>query len=185
MTLFEYITIANSLILSFGVSRLLGGIPELFRADKPYWLHLLWVFGLLVNYPLMFWQMWNYRMVEDWQFFSFLLVLATPAACLLTANFLIPTKPEKESNWEQYYFNNRSGIFGNLAIASMFTLLSTFLLLDVEADNPSRILGAGSIVFLLILAYSGSKRVHVGITIGMGVVATLMFLAYRLPGALT
>jgi hypothetical protein len=184
MTLFEYITIANSLILSFGVSRLLGGIPELFRADKPYWLHLLWVFGLLVNYPLMFWQMWNYRVVENWQFFSFLLVLATPAACLLSANFLVPTKPGEESDWEQYFYTNRKGIFGSLAVASMFTLASTITLLKVEADNPSQYLGFGSVVFLLILAFSDSKRVHVGMTIGMGVVSSLMFLAYRLPGAL-
>lgn len=184
MTLFEYITIANSLILSFGVSRLLGGLPELLRADKPYWLHLLWVFGLLVNYPLMFWQMWNYRTVENWQFFSFLLVLATPAACLLTASFLVPTKPSEESDWEQYYYDNRRGIFGSLAIASMLTLLSTIVLLKVGADNPSRYLGFGSVAFLLILAFSGNNRVHIGMTVGMGVVATLMFLAYRLPGAL-
>lgn len=67
----------------------------------------------------------------------------------------------------------------------MFTLLSTFVLLEVDANNPSRFLGAGSIAFLLILAYSGSKRVHVGMTVGMSVVGSLMFLAYRLPGALT
>lgn len=98
---------------------------------------------------------------------------------------LLTYPPGQESDWEQYYFNNRKGIFGNLAIASMFTLLSTFVLLEVDANNPSRFLGAGSIAFLLILAYSGSKRVHVGMTVGMSVVGSLMFLAYRLPGALT
>ena len=184
MTLFEYITIASSLILSFGVARLVSGIPELVRSDKRYWLHLLWVFGLLANYPLMFWQMWNYRVVENWQFFSFLLVIATPCACLLTAHFLIPTNPREDTDWEQHYYDNRRGIFGSLVFASFFTLYSTFVLLDVEADNPSRILGVGSIAFLLILAWSGSKKVHVGMTVGMGVIASLMFIAYRLPGSL-
>ena len=184
MTLFEYITIASSLILSFGVARLVSGIPELIRSDKRYWLHLLWVFGLLANYPLMFWQMWNYRVVEDWQFFSFLLVLATPAACLLTAHFLIPTHPEEQRDWEQYYYDNRRGIFGSLVVASVLTLYSTFVLLEVEADNPSRFLGTASIAALLILTYSASKKVHVGMVIVMGVIAGSMFIAYRLPGAL-
>jgi len=184
MTLFEYITIATSLILSFGVSRLVGGIPALFRAEKPYPLHLIWVFGLLLNYPLMFWQMWNYRVIQDWQFFSFLLVLGTPAACLLTANFLIPAEPDTDIDWEEYYYSNRRGVFGSLVVASIFTLYSTFVLLEVEADNPSRYLGAGSVSILILLAYSGSRKVHVSLTSGIAIVGVLMLIAYRLPGAL-
>ena len=121
---------------------------------------------------------------EEWQFFGFMLLLATPASCLFTAYFLIPSYPGEVSDWEQYYYDNRIGVFGSLAMASMFTLYSTFALLNVESDNPSRFLGAGSIAFLLILAYSDSRKVHVWMTVGITFVAVGMFIAYRLPGAL-
>ena len=85
---------------------------------------------------------------------------------------------EKFSMPRAYLFASSAAKARPICISSCGT---TFVLLEVDANNPSRFLGAGSIAFLLILAYSGSKRVHVG----MSVVGSLMFLAYRLPGALT
>ena len=45
MTLFEYLAIAFSLVLSFAAMRLVAGLPYAVQADRRYWVHLVFVFS--------------------------------------------------------------------------------------------------------------------------------------------
>ena len=48
MTLFEYISVATSLVLSFSLARTLTSCAPIFAADRRDWVHSTWVLGLLV-----------------------------------------------------------------------------------------------------------------------------------------
>ena len=47
MTLFEYLAIFLSIVLSFGVIRLLDGMPSALKQGRGHVIHSLWVISLL------------------------------------------------------------------------------------------------------------------------------------------
>jgi hypothetical protein len=75
---FEYISIPVSLILTFGVARLLSGFQYLFTSRRTYWVHTLWCIQAGLNYLLFWWLHWNTRSIEDWTLGTYLL---TPGSC--------------------------------------------------------------------------------------------------------
>ena len=61
MTLFEYITVVVSIVLSFGMIRLLGGLRPALSREGRYWVHVAWVGIKLLNLLLFWWGFWNLR----------------------------------------------------------------------------------------------------------------------------
>ncbi len=85
MTLFEYISIATSLILSFSLARTLTNFAPIFTSENRYWVHSAWVVGLLVNHAILFWDIWLYQRVEVWTLVEFVLLLMGPIMLLIGA----------------------------------------------------------------------------------------------------
>ena len=76
MSLFEYISVAVSLILSFGVAHLLARMYVVFERGKRYWVHSAWTVITLVVFIAYWWSFWNWNAVSSWNFGWFLLALA-------------------------------------------------------------------------------------------------------------
>ena len=89
MTLFEYLAIAFSLVLSFSAMRLVAGLPYAAQPNRRYWVHLSFVCILLLVTAVAFWNLWNYRDAM-WTLPRFLLILATPGLIYFEACTLIP-----------------------------------------------------------------------------------------------
>src|SRR5215204_2361109 len=97
MEAFGYVSVILSVVIGLGLSHLLSGAVELFKARRNvhfYWVHLLWVALTFVGHIFLWWTMWNLRLIRGWNFFSFLLVLLGPVLLYVGAAFLIP-KVEK------------------------------------------------------------------------------------------
>jgi hypothetical protein len=60
MTLFEYVTVAVSIVLSFGVVRLLDGLRAAALPECRYWVHLAWIPTKLLNHALYWWGLGRY-----------------------------------------------------------------------------------------------------------------------------
>ena len=60
MTLFEYLAILLSIVLSFGVIRLLDGMPSALKQGRGYVIHSLWVISLLFVHVQFWWAFWPY-----------------------------------------------------------------------------------------------------------------------------
>ncbi|HBD99942.1 MAG TPA: hypothetical protein DC060_17300 [Gemmatimonadetes bacterium] len=60
MTLFEYLAIFLSIVLSFGVIRLLDGMPSALKQGRGYVIHSLWVISLLFVQVQFWWAFWPY-----------------------------------------------------------------------------------------------------------------------------
>ena len=89
MTLFEYLAIAFSLVLSFSAMRLVAGLPHAAQPDLRYWVHLVFVSSLLLVTALAFWNLWNYR-DATWTLPRFLLILTIPGLIYFLACTLVP-----------------------------------------------------------------------------------------------
>jgi hypothetical protein len=71
MTFFEYLSIAFSLVLAFGVSRGLNGVRSAFMQDRRYWPHAIWLVNKLLN-AASYWWWWRYNVaVSYWNVLTF------------------------------------------------------------------------------------------------------------------
>ena len=110
MTLFEYLAIAFSLVLSFSAIRLVGGLPHALRREGRYWVHVAFVVGLLFSVTNAFWVFWSFREIS-WNYPKFLLALLNPGILYLLAATLVPENPETVRSWRDHYYAVRRRFF--------------------------------------------------------------------------
>jgi hypothetical protein len=150
---FEYISIAVSLVLTFGVARLLNGLPYLFSAQHPYWVHSLWCVQAIVNYAMFWWLFWNFRDVERWTLGSFLLVLLYPAICYVGAALLIPGDASKDTHWRSYFFGARRAIFAVFAMGVTVLAAVGVSLNDAPLFSAPVFVAAGFVALYVVGLY--------------------------------
>ena len=92
MTLFEYISIATSLILSFSLARTLTNVAPIFASVRRDWVHALWVLGLLAYHVTLFWQLWIYGEAASWTLVEFVVLLTGPITLLVSVSLLVPVE---------------------------------------------------------------------------------------------
>jgi hypothetical protein len=160
LSLFEYVTIAFSLIFSFSVMRLVGGIPHSLDPGRRYWLHALHVGFQLVASAGSFWANLDYRDLEEWTFPAFLLVLAGPSLFYFNATVLIPDAPATIESWRVHYFAVRRRYWIAICLWALVDATIDSALLDVPLAHPGRAVQG----FFLALGVSGvisaNVRVH-------------------------
>ncbi len=95
MSHFEYISVAGSLILALGVTRLVGGLTYAVQGEHRYWVHGLWCLVAVVNQATSWWNFWNYRLVDEWTLGALLLVLLYPVLTYVGASILMPAEASR------------------------------------------------------------------------------------------
>jgi hypothetical protein len=134
MTLFEYISIATSLILSFSLARTLTNIAPVFASERRYWVHCAWVLAILATHAHLFWQIWLYQGVEVWTLVRFVLLLMGPITLLIGATLLVPVGAVPDY---RIYFESMRGPFYSVLIAiSVQAIPLPYLLFDMPFNHP-------------------------------------------------
>jgi hypothetical protein len=155
MTLFEYIAIATSLILSFSLARTLTNFAPIFASENRYWVHSAWVLGLLANHAILFWDIWLYQSVEVWTLVEFVLLLMGPIMLLIAASLVVPVGSVPD--YRIYFESIRGPFYSVLIVISVQPIPLTYLLFDIPLINPllfsNLIFAAGAVVGLV-----GRKR---------------------------
>ncbi len=134
MTLFEYISIATSLILSFSLARTLTNIAPIFATEHRYWVHSAWVLGLLVSHANLFWQIWLYQGVEVWTLVEFLLLLMGPIMLLIGASLLVPVGAVPD--YRIYFESKRVPFYSVLIVLHVQPIPLAYLLFDMPIIHP-------------------------------------------------
>jgi hypothetical protein len=163
MALFEYITVAVSIVLSLSIVRSLEAFGDVLRPDRRYAVHTTW-FALKAFQPaLLWWSIWRLHDVETWNFVAFLLCLASPAFLFLQVNTLVGRHPETVEDWRKHFYANRARFFGaNIGLA----FVGPMLLLVLGSVDETVVLGIAMLfeISMSILAIrSTAHRVHVGV----------------------
>ena len=136
MTVFEYLTISISILLTLGVSRLITGAPYVFRSGG-YWIHGLWFVLALLTLFLQWARIWSYHAIESWTLIQFFVTLSGPVAVYMTCHGLVSDNPKEVASWKDHFEANRKWIFGGLLVATVLSGVRERLLVGPEALDPS------------------------------------------------
>jgi len=176
MTLFEYLAIAFSLVLSSAAMRLIRGFSHALDRDRRYWVHVVFVLNQLAVTLAVFWVFWSMRDVV-WTFPRFVLALAGPGLIYAGTCALVPEDPATVSSWRDHYFSIRVGYFSCILGWAVVVALGASALLNMPWSHPARGLQGFAFVAAAAGILSERERVHV--------VLAALFLAAIAIGAIT
>ncbi len=160
MTLFEYISVAFSIVLSLGAATLLGALRRVFTPGRRYWVHAAWVVTTLFMHAIAWWALWSFSAVESWTLPTFLLVLLQPAVLYLVASLLVGDEPATTESWREHFFRTRRWFFSARAVYMAAIIIASWQVLDVELTHPSRLFGASHIALSIVGIGTSSERAH-------------------------
>lgn len=185
MTQFEFISVAVSLVLALGITRLLEGLPIIAQSKKRCWLHWFWCVQIGINFGLTWWIFWSYRGVEDWNLLKFFLVLIYPAMSFVVVAILIPKDANVNINWHEYFYRVRCSVFGTLAISMVAQAIAVVVVVGTPALNQATYLIAAFAALYAFAFYVKSPKVHHAIVfvhalMMAAVVAPLAFSGFNL-----
>ena len=184
MSLFEYLAAAYTLILSFAVARLIGGLPASIVPSSRYWVHLVFVAATFSAIATTFWNFWSFR-AADWTFARFLLALVQPALLQLMAATLIPPSPDEVESWREYYYSIRERYFVAWIAFGFVVALNAILIIDLPLLHPSM----GGVVWAIVAGAIGvssdNPRVHAGLArIALVMITIGVFVVFAQPSGL-
>jgi hypothetical protein len=159
MTVFEYLAIAYTLVLSFAAVRVLGALPSALTGAGRYWVYVVFLclcLGMLVG---AFWNFLLFRDV-DWNFALFLLVLGQSAILYVLAAIITPANPSQSFEWHDYFLDVRRRFFVTVIAFTVFTQVVEHFLLGPPLINPIRLVAAVSVAVFAVGAASESRTVH-------------------------
>jgi hypothetical protein len=159
MTLFEYLAIAFSLVLSFSGMRLIAGLPFVVQKRNRYWVHYAFVCFQLSATLAVFWNFWALRAVE-WTFPTFVIALASPAVIYYNACVLVPESASAVESWRDYYFSVRRRYFIGLTSWMVIVAMISLVVLAVPLLHPLRAFHILMLVAAVTGILSENPRVH-------------------------
>ena len=157
MSQFEYVAIPISLVLTFGVARLLSGFPHVVIAQRAYWVHAVWCVTALLNLFLFWWAFWSASATAEWTLGLYLWTLLYPALCYVGATLLVPSDASAEPDWRAYYFRIRKPWFALACVANLTTIGT----LSVVASTPvlsAEVLLTTAFIALYVLGYLSDRE---------------------------
>lgn len=185
MPTYEHVVVVMSMIFGLGVTQLLKGIAQLYRSRsrvQTYWLHWAWV-GLLVVFSfLLWWTFWNYRRIEDWDFFRFVVYLSPTIVFYFITAVAIPDPTDPVTSLKEYYFANRAGFFGTFALYGLLAGITAVVVRGLPVLDKSNLFRLAMVVLMLIAMRSKGERIHAVVWTVSAVllVAFIVFLQFRL-----
>ena len=89
---FSFILVMFAVIMGMGVVYILMAISTIIRGFgngiKTYWLHTTWVFFLLLLHFHVWWGLWDFQDITEWNYFTYLFLLSGPILLFLSASIL-------------------------------------------------------------------------------------------------
>ena len=183
MTLFEYLAIAYSLVLSFAAIRLMAGLPHAIDSSRRYWVHLAYVCAGIFAALGLFWGHWSTRDLA-WTFPGFLVNLAGPGIVYFLSCTIIPDEPSAVRSWHDYFFSVRRRYFAGLCVWAVIMVVNAAVFLNAPLVHPSRAIQVGLMALGVAGLASDSPRYHAFLLAWAAIlVAAVVFVLLR-PGSL-
>jgi hypothetical protein len=142
MSQFEFITVAVSIVMALGVSRILDVIAPALRSPQRSWIHIGWVTQKFFNHVFWWWSLWSLRNLE-WNLGFFVVELIAPVILYLQATALATPSKVNPDGWETRFFEIRVPFFlGNVGIVLTSFVIASFGGLPNAPHVLTAILGA-------------------------------------------
>lgn len=159
MTLFEYLSVAVSIVLSLAIIRLADGLRIAAMSDEPYWVQTLWIVDLLVVCFIHWWTSWSFR-DANWSFPRFVLVLLAPGILYFLSATLWPDESKSAGSWRDYFFERRRIFFTALLAYTALATVDGYLVLGAPLLEPARVGQLAALALAAIGLSTSSPRAH-------------------------
>ena len=166
MTLFEYLSVAVSILLSLGMVHILSRIKGILEGGRGYWIHLVHVGLILLLHPVYWWMFWGYRDVS-WTLPFFLMALVPPSLICVLATSLVPNDLSAVASWRDHYFRIHRSFFALYAAFVSVVAMQTVLLRGDPLLNYSRSFQSIVLAMFIVAMLSNRERVHAVVAFGL------------------
>ena len=183
MSLFEYLSIAYSLVFSFAAIRLVAGLPHALASTQRYYVHISHVFLMLFATVALFWGFWSFRDL-DWNLFRFMSLLAGPGVVYFLACTLVPDEPSSIGSWRDYFYSVRRQYFIGFCLWSALQMANTTSLLQMPLLHPFRVVQILILAIGVVGLVSDNPAIQRIVAIGSWVIAAITSFILFLPGSL-
>ncbi|KPK28932.1 MAG: hypothetical protein AMJ61_00010 [Desulfobacterales bacterium SG8_35_2] len=172
-----------AVIMGMGIVHLMIAIAALLQNElnvKIYWVHAAWLFFLLLLHFHVWWGFWDFRLVNSWNYFTYLFMLLGPVALFLAVKILIPEASQQEKlDMREFYYRVHRQFYTTMALAVLWGIM----IYPVFFGKPDPVL-EWLLLFLAVmiaLAFLKNPKLHAVLT----VVAWALFLTWVLSYGFT
>ncbi len=175
MTIFEFLSVAASIVLALGLGKLISSIPYVFDAHKRDWLHAVAFVTLIAGHILAWWRIWPLNSVAHWNILGFAILMGTPLSLYLAATALVSSNPDRVASWKEQFSGRSRWLFSALIAVWIFGLLRSYILLNVTPAWWSLLMLGGFVV----AAISSRRNIHIVVlSMSLLVFAALIFRSF-------
>ncbi len=160
MTLFEYLTVAVSIVLSLSIVRGLDAAGDVLDAKRRYPVHAAWFLLKSFQPALIWWSIWGLHDETGWSFPAFLLCLAGPGLLYFQLTILVIRASAEISDWRAHFYEHRRRFFAT-AMASAIT--APLLVLSLGDIPSAKVISVGTLaeINLATIGFRSDKpRTH-------------------------
>lgn len=163
MDAFPYVSGLTSVILALGLARLLVGFGRLLERRHQmhlYWVHLLWGGNVFLYITLQWWVLFLWQSQQQWSFFLFSFLLATPTVLFLLSVVLFHDPLKENTDFKEHYYENRAWFFGLAALIPPLDFVDTSLkgYAHLAAQGPIYIITIALMTILSIVAAANKNE---------------------------
>lgn len=164
--LFGHVRVVIGMVVSLSLARILSGLAVFVQHPgkvRVYWIHLGWVFSILV-FLLHFWW-WEYRLqsMSAIDFGLYLFLIGYACLFFFLCVLLFPVSIDEYGSYEDYFMSRRGWFFGFLALAYAVDLADTAIkgrsyFSSFGYEYPVR--NVVYIVLCIVAAVTANRRFH-------------------------
>ncbi len=115
MSVFEYLAVFITLTMGLGATHLFTGLSKLIHARdtvKLYWVHSLWTLNTLIYIVIIWWGMFWWDGLDNWNFFQFLFIVTYAVMLFFLASLLYPWSMPVDFDCDDHFYRTRHWFFG-------------------------------------------------------------------------
>lgn len=158
MSLFEYLSVALSIVLGLGLTHVLSHTRAVLRPEARHPTHLAWTVVMVLLLLQAWWALWDLHTLEPWTQFAFYYVLLGPVLLYVAVTTLVPRGDDPPDSWQMHFLRVRKTFFTTVLLYIAWAVLMTWLLEDVSLFHPFRGPQAGAFVLLTVGVFVEDRR---------------------------
>jgi len=136
MDIFEYISVAVSIVLALGIGKLLSAVTAVFSPTKRDWLHITWFFAILLMALLHWVAVWDLNAAASWNVAQFLALMATPMLLYVATHLLVSSSPDSIENWGTHFSSVSRPLVATMALILASFWIRMYAILGENVVQP-------------------------------------------------
>ncbi len=161
MTIFEFLSVAVSIVLALTLGKLIAATPHVFSSGARDVLHA--GFFLVNSFVVLviWWMVWTLNDKASWNFLEFITLMGSPICLYLSAHILVSDEPREIDNWRVHFESVHRWYFAATLATVVFAILRMTLVLGAQMRLT---LGFIALVIAFTVGIVSSRRsIHAGV----------------------